>query len=432
MDVLLVNPWIYDFAAYDFWLKPYGLLRLGGILRARGYRVRLLDLLDPFHPDLPRKPKRRAYGTGHFYREPVPKPAPLEDVPRRFARYGLPYALAEKELATLSPPRAIFFTGLLTYWYPGVLEAYRLVRRFFPETPVFLGGVYPSLLPEHARKLFPEAEIVSQEPDESWWRDFERRIPPSGEPAPPFWPVFDLLREIPYVVLLTGRGCPFRCPYCAVSRLFPGWERRAPEEVLAEILYWHTEYGVKDFAFYDDALLVDFEHHLGPILEGVVSRGLSLRFHTPNALHARYITPEVARMLKRAGFTTLRLGLETVGRRLDRKVSEEEVEAAVAYLREAGYDGRDIGVYLLLGLPGQSLSEVRAAVDFVARVGARPVLAEFSPVPGTSLFEEACKESRYPLREDPIFHNNSIFPAFRKPDWEAIEELKRYARSKGS
>ena len=31
--ILLVNPPIFDFSAYDFWLKPYGMLRVGGLLR---------------------------------------------------------------------------------------------------------------------------------------------------------------------------------------------------------------------------------------------------------------------------------------------------------------------------------------------------------------------------------------------------------------
>ena len=30
-NILLVNPWIHDFAAYDFWLKPLGLLYLGNV-----------------------------------------------------------------------------------------------------------------------------------------------------------------------------------------------------------------------------------------------------------------------------------------------------------------------------------------------------------------------------------------------------------------
>ncbi len=429
VDVLLVNPWIYDFAAYDLWLRPYGLLKLGGLLRQAGYRVGLLDLLDPFHPELPRKPKRKLYGTGHFYRERLPKPAILADVPRGFARYGLPPALAETDMRRLSPPRLILLTALLTYWYPGALEAYRLLRKLFPQTPILLGGVYARLCPEHARRNFPEAEIVTESGEEAILARIRTLIEPSGEPAPFDYPVFDLQRKLPYVVLLTGKGCPFRCAYCASGILFPGFERRTPGEVFREILYWHERYGVVDFAFYDDALLWDFEHHLGPLLEEVCRRGLRIRFHTPNALHARFLTGEVARWLKRAGFVTLRLGLETLERSYDHKVRLEEFEAAVRYLQEAGYHPREIGVYLLCGLPGEPLTRVRRAAEYVARLGAQPILAEYSPVPGTPLFEVAREVSRYPLTEDPLYHNNSVFPAFKNPDWEAIEELKVYVRN---
>ena len=47
--ILLVNPPIYDFTAYDFWLKPYGLLRVAGHLRHRA-ELRLFDYLDRLHP----------------------------------------------------------------------------------------------------------------------------------------------------------------------------------------------------------------------------------------------------------------------------------------------------------------------------------------------------------------------------------------------
>ncbi|MGI9568270.1 MAG: B12-binding domain-containing radical SAM protein, partial [Desulfobulbia bacterium] len=47
---LLVNPWIHDFAAYDFWAKPLGLLTLAALLRRHGYIVSYIDCLDRFHP----------------------------------------------------------------------------------------------------------------------------------------------------------------------------------------------------------------------------------------------------------------------------------------------------------------------------------------------------------------------------------------------
>ncbi|MBN2312868.1 MAG: hypothetical protein JXM79_02995, partial [Sedimentisphaerales bacterium] len=43
--ILLVNPPIYDFAAYDFWLKPYGMLSIAGFLRAEA-DFELFDYLD--------------------------------------------------------------------------------------------------------------------------------------------------------------------------------------------------------------------------------------------------------------------------------------------------------------------------------------------------------------------------------------------------
>ncbi len=47
--ILLVNPWIHDFAAYDFWATPLGLLTLGAMLRDHGARVSYVDCLDRFH-----------------------------------------------------------------------------------------------------------------------------------------------------------------------------------------------------------------------------------------------------------------------------------------------------------------------------------------------------------------------------------------------
>ena len=49
--ILLINPWIDDFAAYDFWAKPLGLLTIAGILRMHGYTITYIDCLDRFHPE---------------------------------------------------------------------------------------------------------------------------------------------------------------------------------------------------------------------------------------------------------------------------------------------------------------------------------------------------------------------------------------------
>ena len=433
VDFLIINPWIYDFAAYDFWLKPYGLLLIAGKLQALGYKIAYIDLLDPFHPELPKKPKRRSYGTGHFFKTPFPKPVFFSDVPRRFHRYGLPFNTFEKEVSRVKF-KAVLTGCTLTYWYPGLISVLYFFASRYPDIPIFVGGIYVKLCFSHIQKLISECfknakiELVNYDVDE-FLEDIKKRFSPSGKGIYPDYPAFYLQRKIPYVVIMTSLGCPFNCPYCASKRIYPKFKPRNPEDVFQEILFWHQKFSVVDFAFYDDALLFNFDSHLGVILEKVLTSGIKVRFHTPNAVHARFITKRVAKLLKDSGFETIRIGLERVENRFDDKVSIEEFLQATSYLREAGFKPKHLGAYMLYGIPEENFSEVEKGLRFLEKHQVPPYLAEYSPIPGTPFFERAKITSRYPIEEDPIFHNNSVFPALKNPDWEEINRIKNLAKS---
>ena len=198
----------------------------------------------------------------------------------------------------------------------------------------------------------------------------------------------------------------------------------------AELVHWQERLGLQEAAFYDDALLLQSQDHLLVILEELARQGRTFRFHTPNGLQARLITREVAGWLKRAGFATLRLGVETTAlgpARPDRKLGEGELEAALAHLQEAGFAPKEIGVYLLMGLPDQDEGEVAAAIRRVKELGATPVLAQYSPIPGTALWSRAVAGSRYDLENEPLCHNNSVFPCRPQFSWNYYTRLKRLA-----
>ena len=429
-QLILLNPWIYDFAAYDYFARPLGLLYLAGWLRNQGAAVHLLDCLDVPHF------RPGPFGTGRYPKEIIPTPGPLADIPRRFGRYGLSEADFRGRLAQISRPDAVLVTSLMTYWYPGVIAAIRLVRQHFPETPVILGGIYASLCPDHARR-HSGADLVLPGPWEiglppqlaDLGLSFFSVVPDDLDDLP--YPALDLSGQLSYIPILTSRGCPLDCDYCASRLLHSDFRRRRPAAVAAELAHWQDRLGLQDVAFYDDALLVQAQDHLLIILEELARRGRAFRFHTPNGLHARLITREVAGWLRRANFTTLRLGLETTtlgSARPDRKLGAGELEAAVAHLREAGFAPKHIGVYLLLGLPDQEEAEVAAAVRRVQELGATPVLAQYSPIPGTALWPRACACSRYDLAAEPLCHNNSVFPCLPHFSWSSYTYLKRLAQ----
>ena len=98
-------------------------------------------------------------------------------------------------------------------------------------------------------------------------------------------------------------------------------------------------------------------------------------------------------------------------------------------MQEAGYSGKDIGVYLLCGMPDQTAQEIRESILYVHSRGVKPILAEYSPIPGTQLWTEARCASSYPLAEEPLYHNNSLLPcASASLTTETYQELKGLTR----
>lgn len=431
--ILLLQPWIHDFAAYDLWVQPVGLLSLASLLRARGYAVELVNCLQP---DTGR---HRTDGRGRFRRTPLATPEPLRGIiPRTYARYGIDPKDLIRALQALPRPAAVLVGSGMTYWYQGVTAAIWAVKQVFPAVPVILGGVYAGICPAHARR-HSGADIICPG---SAGRDLFAMlhkiapVPHAHLPRGCAFPMPDcsLLPAGAAIPVLTSRGCPFSCTYCGSALLQPRFHRAAPAAVIAHVTRWATVGGATDFAFYDDALLVNAQDHIIPILQGIGRTAPGVRFHVPNGLHVRYMTPEIAELMHETGFQTIRLGLETIDPGLQResghKAGPSEFVYAVRCLHQAGFTRRQIGVYILAGLPNQHSDSVRDTLHFVQDTGARPFISEYSPVPGTQLWEAACAASPFPLAREPLFHNNTLLPCrwqhFTPDD---LQQLKMESRA---
>ncbi len=423
--ILLINPWIYDFAAYDLWYKPLGLLYLASLLRQNGASISWVDCLDPDHPGMRhepdiRAPRRHPSGKGSYAEERIPKPPPLQSIPRHYHRFGITPRIFPDMMTSIPRPDVIMVTSMMTYWYPGLFETISHLKTVFPGVPVILGGNYVTLCPEHA--ALSGADFCLPGPGEIFLPPLLKdllemdmpELPDVGDLDSYPYPAFDLIRRRDSVPILTSRGCPYRCSYCASHLLAGRYRRRSPIRVADEIEHWHSRLGIKNFSFYDDALLANAKEMAVPLLQEIIRRQLSVQFHCPNGLHLREITPELGALMYKAGFRTIRFGFESSDpvrqKQTGGKVSNEEFSEAVRHLRLAGYQSQDIGVYILCGLPGQPADEIRESIRYVRSVGARPFLAEYSPIPGSDLWNEAVAASPYPIETEPLFHNNTLLP----------------------
>jgi hypothetical protein len=435
--VLLMQPPIYDFALYDLFFKPYGLLRLGSWFERSGYQIDFLNCLDWQDTRTAEKlgtVKRSSRGTGKFFRQPAKLPERVPSISKQYSRYGIVRESIAEALNTFRPDLVCITTGM-TYWYQGVIEAAEMIHVHAPQARLILGGIYATLMPEHAGRVTGADGVITGEADRGLPSLLARWGFPPLQGALPAFPL--LLPEVwgsSAGVVRINTGCPLNCDYCASSVIDPEFCKGDPEKAFSFIEELNNKFGTVHVGFYDDALLVNRHDVLFPFLERAAASVIDWCFYTPNAVHINLIDREAAFLMKKAGFQEVRLGFESSSNLFhlqhDNKFTSSDFSQAVEALTSAGFLQHQLPVYVLAGLPGQTKREVEHSIREAAASGVSVSIAEFSPVPGTPAWEKTVTSCPYPIEDEPLFHNNSFQPTA----WEGLtrddmQELKETARS---
>ncbi|NLB35651.1 MAG: radical SAM protein [Elusimicrobia bacterium] len=398
-------------------MKPLGLLYLTGILRERGHFVRLIDSMDRKFPDLAQM-KEGSYGRGEFYSLYLEKPAPLRNIPRNYKLYGLPPDQLEELLIEENQNYDyIILTSGMTYWYQGLKETSQLLKKIYPDTPIILGGIYATLLPDHASKNISFDYLVR-----GGFKGLEKLI---GIKIPSFsnWPAPDYsdYEEPGYAVVRSSRGCKNSCPFCGIKMIFPGFDFKEAVFLREKIRVFKDTRSIENIVFYDDDLLASpgFKDYLKDPVLGV-------KIHTPNGLDPEKLDPETGELFRRAGVIDPCVSadiLSAAGEKSMQKHSQDLIERSISSLRSAGYRPGEYSTYIIGGLPNQDMNLLEHDVRFLHETGARVRIAEYSPVPGTSTASVLPKE----LMEEPLLHNNSLYPALKKADIIRFQNIKKIA-----
>lgn len=363
---LLINPPVYDFAYSNHYNQPDGLLRVATLLKNKGYRTNLLDFLArEGWRGISATPQKREKGKGKGL--------------TRY-HYGFSFKEFEKRLRKLPfYPDEVYVTSIMTYWWESTRDVISMVRKMYPKSTILVGGVYPTLCPEHAN-INTGADIV---------------IKGEIEEASNLWTDLSLYRKSPsYAIINISRGCPFRCAYCAQDKLNgAGMRFREPEDVVAEIENKYRS-GVSTFWIFSDNFLIG--NHFHEILDLIVAKGLKITISAPKGMEPRLITNDLLKLMKRAGWKTINMAFETANSTVREKSwnrrhnTNTDFERAVRLCGEQGFKTGSGGIvgFLLFGAPGERIADVRNTMSSLHGAGVfiRPM--PFTPVPGTEIFEQ--------------------------------------------
>lgn len=186
----------------------------------------------------------------------------------------------------------------------------------------------------------------------------------------PFWPDFDCIDGFSWegyrYPIVTSRGCPFQCIYCCVNKLTGDrkWRSRTPQHVLAELEYVKAKYNITQFEIWDD----NFTLGLGrakEICRLLINKNIGLSWWCHNGIRADKIDKVLARLMKKAGCTSIAFGIESgspaVFETIKKGESLGDVVRAVKITKKAGI--KTVG-YFIIGLPGDNLESFIKTVEF--------------------------------------------------------------------
>jgi radical SAM superfamily enzyme YgiQ (UPF0313 family) len=394
---------------------PHGLLKIATYLAQNGYDTKLIDCLSSDRDGRLRMKRRELVQVGTRNRwTPKPWKSRLNPDEKVIYTFGKDINELRKELESdikSNPlfawtPDEIWITSIMSYWWQSTRDVILLSKQLYPKAKIRVGGIYPTLDPEHAKnKLGLDDPIVIS--GESLNLDDEKQsardIVVKGEipAANDLELALDLYlsdgHSCPkYTILTTSRGCPRDCEYCAAYVLSGRKIRsRSADSVIAEI-FAKYEQGIREFCFYEDNLLMakkNFKEILTRIVENKKElKGIEL--HSPEGLEIRLVDPELAMLMKEAGFRRVYLPLESIDYQTIAKWERDfytlkDFEKAVKIFEEAGFTRpQQINVFVLFGLPGEDLQHAYDTAIYAANRTGSVIPMLFAPVPGTPLFDK--------------------------------------------
>ena len=295
--------------------------------------------------------------------------------------------------------------------YPVAREIIKTIKETAPNLPVVAGGVHPTVLPEFVLNDSGADAVVSGEGENIFLKIAKKEIEPKGIIKAEFINDIDGIPfpkykntninqylkysgthrnrytlPFPNLAVICARGCPFKCAYCASNSLFGKVIRsRSVKNVMLEIDYLISTFGIKGITFHDDTFTINKEwtfEFCKEIKLRKIKWSCGSRVDTVNQ--------EILYAMKNSGCTFIHYGIESGSDRvlkdiMNKGITTKLAENTIRITRKSG-----IGVInsFMFGLPGETEEDLKKTIEFIKTVQMEVAqLSIFVPLPGSKLFK---------------------------------------------
>jgi len=326
----------------------------------------------------------------------------------------------------------------------GVALAAECIRNNHPDAHIVVGGPHVTPLPRETLEHYRAIDtVVIGEGEETFleligrleagqaaegipgtaWRSADGvRVGPPRERIADLDRLASVQEHFPCNILLTSRGCPGRCTFCASNAM---WGRRlsfhSADYVLDAIESMLRWLAIRTIMIKDDTFTASRKRAMR-ICEGILERKLNFLWSCDTRADA--LDEELLRTMRLAGCQQISLGVESASpeilQNIRKLVTPEKVLAATRLARKFGLR---VKYFMIAGNRGETRATFRQSVEFLRR--ARPheyVYSILSVYPGTEEFEIFKGLGR--LDEETFFRSDSP-ELWMPPEPAILRELLR-------
>ena len=354
----------------------------------------------------------------------------------------------------------------------------RLIKEHLPEVQIMVGGAHPSCAPEIVLEspevdyiLIGEGEKVIEElllrlnnnetlegQKALGYRDNSGTIHINKEfnfvedldtlPIPAYH-LFDITKYFGkmavqgerlterFIPMITSRGCPFHCTFCTAHQVWGRrYRRRSPEKIVEEMEYLRDKYDLQEIVFEDDNITLDMPR-AEKLFDLMIEKKIDLIWTVPNGIAPFALSPQLMNKMKQAGCRKVNFAIESGSQRvLDEVINKPlKLKKVVPLIKHAKAIGLEVGGFFILGMPGETLEEIRETFQFIRRNKLFSTnLSIAVPLPGSKLYDSVVQNG-YFVHGKSNGNLSQLHPRryeIRTPDWSAkqLENIVRFETAK--